>query len=111
MKKHYQNIIVFIGFLIFTLGIYGFTQSSAIEATFKFFHAFEHVVTGLLLMYFAYSSEMKARMWSKILGIFYIPLIIESFVAHNGMIEYHVLTHVLIAIVLLKLGFWCEEKA
>ena len=110
MKKHYQNIIIFIGFCIFALGIYGFTQSTAIEATFKFFHALGHVVTGLSLMYFAYSSEMKARIWAQFLGVFYIPLIIESFVAHNGMIEYHVLTHVVIAGVLLWLGFGCKEE-
>ena len=77
MKKHYQNITVFLGFCIFVLGVWGFTQSSTIEATFKFFHAFEHVITGLLLMYFAYSSEMKARLWAQFLGVFYIPLIIE----------------------------------
>ena len=112
MEKYYTKSIMFIGFCIFVLGVYGFMQSSAIEATFKFFHAFDHVITGAVLMYCAYASQRLAQLGAQFMGVFYIPLITESFVSHGGVIEYHVLIHVVIAIVLLYVGFfWKFEQS
>jgi len=100
-------IFYLVGLFLTLLGVYGFITSPGLQSINNtVLHNTYHVITGLLILYFAYNKPSSIRYIATLFGIFYIPLIFESYIGHHNTFETHTMIHFGVALVLILIGFW-----
>jgi len=116
-----KNIVLVIGVLLLLAGVLGFFGSPVLGMfEVDMLHNIVHIATGALGLVFALKGEQAAKTFAKVFGVIYAVVAILGFTLTNtdgkilgiltANMNDHVL-HVLLALVLLAVGFMKGSSA
>jgi hypothetical protein len=107
MKK---TIFYLVGIFLTALGVYGFITNPGLQSINNTsLHNIYHLITGIIILCFAYKKPGSIEFIAKLFGLFYIPLIFESYIGHHNIIEAHTMIHFCVALILIIIGFWSTQ--